>query len=364
MRLADWCGCGAAAGKAGAADVRSAPFGPRRATVLPRRLCRPRHGVRPGHRTLHSRWSLSSRDEVSARPSRGCRSAPRCPTAGPSPARRPGGCCSRRRARARRASAMPGASWPQPCGTLTTPGMMASVTSTGTSRRPTRERTRAGRAVGEAEAGGVVGMHPQRAARPARARAARCCASRSCSSAGRGGRPASCAPPGRVRRERSRGTSAVISAAPARSSPTACAAPRGCAGASAPRSTPCGDRARAPPSESPSGRAPNAVAVRAGAQHDVEQALRAAARRQRGQQLGRLASLHAASRCPDGALQLLERDEVVERVGVGVGSLTHDDAGRAAGWSPSRSAGPAAARTRAASSWRSCGWRAARAPRS
>ena len=36
-----------------------------------------------------------------------------------------------RRARRRRASATPGRSWPHPCGRLTTPGMIASVTSTG-----------------------------------------------------------------------------------------------------------------------------------------------------------------------------------------------------------------------------------------
>ncbi len=59
----------------------------------------------------------------------------------------------------------PAASWPQPWGMLTTPGMMPSVTSTGISTSPTRDRTRRRRAVDEAEPGGVVGVDLERAAR-------------------------------------------------------------------------------------------------------------------------------------------------------------------------------------------------------
>ena len=190
----------------------------------------------------------------------------------------------------RRACAMPGASWPQPCGMLTTPGMMRvgdldrhlEPRRRASARAPARRRRGRG---GAASSGCTSSVQ-----RGCRARAARGCASTSCSSAGRAGRRARCwpspdalEPRAQPRRRRRRSP-----AARARSCPTACAAPRGCAAASGPRSMPCGLASSARERQAV-GRRAEAVAVRPGAQHEVEQALRAAARRQRGQELVGLA---------------------------------------------------------------------------
>ena len=56
---------------------------------------------------------------------------------------------------------------PQPCGTLTTPGIIVSVISTGSSIAPRAVATFARGAVGEPARRGVVGMDQQRAARRA-----------------------------------------------------------------------------------------------------------------------------------------------------------------------------------------------------
>ena len=59
---------------------------------------------------------------------------------------------------------VPGRSWPQPWGRLTTPGRTASVTSTGTTISPAADRRRTRRAVGDTSVGRVVGVDVQRAA--------------------------------------------------------------------------------------------------------------------------------------------------------------------------------------------------------
>ena len=58
----------------------------------------------------------------------------------------------------------PSASWPHPCGIETTPGMISSVTSTGTSIAPDADVDRRVLAVGQPEPLRVVGVHVQRAA--------------------------------------------------------------------------------------------------------------------------------------------------------------------------------------------------------
>ena len=137
--------------------------------------------------------------------------------------------------------ACPGASWPQPCGRLTTPGMIASVISTGASTAPARERRRARRAVGQAEARGVVGVHAGRCSGPCPSPAARGCASRSCSSAAGGGRPAPC---GRCAAPRAPRAAAARRprSAPGASSilPDGVRSTSGMRGSSGPRSMPCG----------------------------------------------------------------------------------------------------------------------------
>ena len=84
---------------------------------------------------------------------------------------------------------------------------------------------------------------------------------------------------------------------------------------------PCGVRLERGQREAVGPRA-EAVAVRAGAQHQVEQALGAAARRQRGEDLVRRRG-RAIGECgrADRLLDALRGDEVVERVDVGVGAL-------------------------------------------
>ena len=74
------------------------------------------------------------------------------------------GCCSRPRARGRPTGGCPGLSWPQPCGRDTTPGIISSLTSTGTSTLPASRRDAGRLAVDEADARRVVGVDEQRAA--------------------------------------------------------------------------------------------------------------------------------------------------------------------------------------------------------
>ena len=158
--------------------------------------------------------------------------------------------------------------------------MIASVTSTGTSISPGARAARAPAAVRQAEPRGVVGVHVQRAALLALHEHAAGCASTSCSSAAGGGRSARgrrCA--ARRARRAARSTSRRSARARARSCPTACAAPR------APRlERPEVDAVRAAlehVERQPVRVGAEAVAVGAGAQHEVEQPLGAAARLER-----------------------------------------------------------------------------------
>ncbi len=52
--------------------------------------------------------------------------------------------------------------WPQPCGSATAPGVISSVTATGTSTAPDFDSSRRGAAVLEPVCRGVVGVDPQR----------------------------------------------------------------------------------------------------------------------------------------------------------------------------------------------------------
>ena len=155
-------------------------------------------------------------------------------------------------------AACPSASWPQPCGMLTTPGMHR-VGDLGRDARPRPPPTARAPAAPSTtpSAGRVVGMDLQRAARPCPSRAPRGCASTSCSTAGRAGRRARASPsPRRVERRRAAGrrrrrtTSGASSIMPVGVRSTS--GRRGCSG---PRSTPCGF-ASSTASERPSGSAP------------------------------------------------------------------------------------------------------------
>ena len=134
------------------------------------------------------RGRLGALAPAPARP--GCRSAPRSRRA----RRRPISSASRLLFAPAWAAATSilasGSSWPQPCGMLTTPGMIASVTSTGTSIEPRSEVTRdpARRPRGRGARRRRDGR--ARCSGPCRARGSGRCASTSCSSAAGGGRSA------------------------------------------------------------------------------------------------------------------------------------------------------------------------------
>ena len=105
-----------------------------------------------------------------------------------------------------------------------------------------------------------------------------------------------------------------------------------------------------------------AVAVRTGAQHEVEDALRTAARRERLHQLVGVAAFDVRSRLRATALlHETGHDEVVERVDVDVRALARRSRPRAATSSATPAPRPARARRAAASSSPRCGSRGCRA---
>ena len=171
----------------------------------------------------------------------------------------------------------PGASWPQPWGRLTTPGMIASVTSTGAYDRPRARADLGLLAVDELVAVGVVGVDVKRALRrsldeqrqvvhPRVVRAKIAAADeherRRCAASARS--------PARAARRRRRAARAR-----ARSSRSAVRSASGSRGFSGPRSIPCGRVLEVGERE----------LVRAGAELQVEQPLGPDARRELGQHL-------------------------------------------------------------------------------
>ena len=203
----------------------------------------------PGDRRRREALSLSSRP---ARSRPGSRSARRCPRARRAASRRRAGSSSRRGAALATERRAPGASCPWPWGRLTTPRIIASLSSTGTSTAPTRERTRARPPAREAEGAGVLRVHEQRAALLAlrergqvvhpRVVRAQVAASDQHEGAARA----------RARRGRARGAPRRRRAGPerARSRRSRWRASPGSRGARGPRSTPC-SAARSFASESP-----------------------------------------------------------------------------------------------------------------
>ena len=180
-------------------------------------------------------------------------------------------------ARSRRAAATPARPWPQPCGTLTTPRIIASVISTGSSIAPRAVATRARR-------------RRRRARAPRRRRGG----SAACSAAGpftsrsllcihelllrRWRRPISTRPRRRGAARRARAAARSREVLARREVDLACRrvpSRSGSRGSSGPRSRPCGARAASRAT------ARRGRAVRAGAQPEVEDRLGAELAEQR-----------------------------------------------------------------------------------
>ena len=169
----------------------------------------------------------------------------------------------------------PGRSWPQPCGRLTTPGRIASVTSTGATTSPDPRGDPRGAAVGQSERVGIVGVHLQRAARLPFTSTLMLCIHelllRRCR------RPTRTKARRVQLRDRRREPLEVVDehVGGELDRPLGVRRISGIRGTSAPKSRPCGCSSRSS-SDVPSGSAPNPSPNGPGAQHEVDHPLGAA----------------------------------------------------------------------------------------
>ena len=221
-------------------------------------------------------------------------------------------------------SCMPGSSWPQPCGMLTTPGITASVTSTVTSIEPVLGGDPRGRRP-RARAIGVVGMDVQRAAFLAAHQVGTLCIQELLERSWR--RPISTMPPLRWRASEasSRRRRPRSARARARSCRSRCADPPACA-ARVGRGRCRGARLELAERQA-LGLGAEAVAVGPDASIKSSPA-RARARLERGHISSALRPASGEAG-PFSSRSTSSAHEVVERLDVGIGSLAGGDAGEA-----------------------------------